>query len=145
MRSMNVVRALILALVVGYAAAGGISEAASARVQTGDASRLIGMPVRTPGGEDIGNIIDVVPGPEGHEAFAIVSYWVFADTQKRIAVPFDALTCEGQNCVLMGNREILDAAPMFIFESELAQHKLADDIYRYFGVQPYWTDEEIKR
>lgn len=142
MNKLNVRRVLILVLLVGCAAAGGL---ASARGETGTADRLIGMPVRTPGGEDIGSIIAVVPGPEGQEAFAVLGYWVFPDTQKRVAVPFGALACEEQYCILKTTRDSLDWAPAFVFEDELVQRDLAEDIYRYFGVQPYWTDEGTKR
>jgi hypothetical protein len=146
MRRLNVLTIFVLAFLVGCVGTGVIpNEKASARLETGDSRPFIGMPVRTPGGEDIGSIIDVVAGPEGHEAFAVLGYWVSTDTQKRTAVPFGALACEEQHCVLNATRESLDAAPVFVSEGELTQRELAEDIYRYFGVQPYWTDEGITR
>ena len=134
MRKLIVATWLMLTLFLGITGA-----------MTGSHEMLIGTSVRTPGGEDIGKIIDIVAGPEGQEAFAVLSYWVSADTQKRVAVPFGALTCEDQHCVLKTTRESLDSAPVFVFEGELAQRELAETIYRYFGVQPYWTNEGIKR
>jgi hypothetical protein len=37
----------------------------------------------------------------------------------------------------------LDSAPSFVWKEDLApEKKLAEDVYRYFGLQPYWTEEE---
>jgi hypothetical protein len=59
----------------------------------------------------------------------------------RVAVPFSALSCEGQKCILNASRETFDSAPTFVLEGDLAEQKLAEDIYRYFGLQPYWIEE----
>jgi sporulation protein YlmC with PRC-barrel domain len=107
--------------------------------ETVEVSKLIGMSVKNPQGEDVGRIINIVTGPEGRVAFAVLGYWISADTQKRVAVPFGALSCEEQDCVLNATKDTFDAAPIFVSEDDLAERKLAEDIYRYFGVQPYWT------
>ena len=106
--------------------------------------KLIGAMVWTPQGEYLGGIAEVVTGPEGHAAFAILSYEVAPDTQRRVAVPFGALVCEGQNCVLNASSEVLDSVPAFALDYDLAKPKLAEEIYRYFGLQPYWTEEEME-
>jgi len=113
--------------------------------ETVKASKLIGTSVKNLQGEDIGRIIDIVTGPEGRVAFAVLSYWISADTQKRVAVPFGALSCEEQDCVLNASKETFDTAPTFISEDDLAERNLAEDIYRYFGIQPYWTGEETQK
>jgi hypothetical protein len=41
-------------------------------------------------------------------------------------------------------REVLEAALIFITEDDLAERKLAEDIYRYFGVQPYWIEDIVR-
>ena len=48
---------------------------------------VFGAAVKSPKGENLGTIIDVVTGREGRAAFAILSYWISDDTQKRVAVP----------------------------------------------------------
>ena len=58
-----------------------------------------------------------------------------------LAVPFGTLSCAGQDCTLDSSYEKLASSPVFISKDELTERKLADDIYRYFGVQPYWTEE----
>jgi hypothetical protein len=113
--------------------------------EASEVSKLIGMTVRDPRGEDLGVITDIVTGPEGRVAFAVLSYWISADTQKRVAVPFGGLSCKEQTCILNASKEIFDSAPIFLSEDELAERKLAEDIYSYFGVQPYWTEEGIQK
>jgi hypothetical protein len=133
---------LSLALIFGYTAAKSMAhERMSKSGETAEVSKLIGTSVKNPQGEDLGTITEVVTGPEGRVAFAVLSYWIFDDTQKRVAVPFGALSYEEQNCFLNVRKETFDSAPTFVSEGDLAERKLAEDIYRYFGVQPYWTQE----
>jgi hypothetical protein len=96
-------------------------------------------------GEEIGKITDVVAGPEGRSAFVILSYEVSDDTRKEIAVPFGALSCTEQSCILNASREELDSAPFFVSKDDLAEPVTAEDIYRYFGVQPYWAEEGTEK
>jgi sporulation protein YlmC with PRC-barrel domain len=137
---------LALALIFGYAVpnmtASGIMEKSGKKSEV---SELLGKGVKNPKGEDLGTITDLVAGPGGHIAFAVVSYWISSDTQMRVAVPFDALSYEGQNCVLNTSKETLGFAPTFVLEGELAEQKVAEDIYRYFGLQPYWTEEGTQK
>jgi hypothetical protein len=133
---------LILGLIFGYAVAGSMgSEMMEKSGKTSEVSELLGKGVKNPGGEDLGIIIDIVTGPERRVAFAVLSYWVSTDVQMRVAVPFDALSCKGQKCILNASRETFDSAPSFVLEGDLAEQKLAEDIYRYFGIQPYWKEE----
>jgi len=146
MRRIMLATVLALSLIFGYTVAGPMAhEIKEKSGETSEVSNLLGKGVKNPQGEDLGTITDVVAGPEGRIAFAVLSYWISSDTQMRVAVPFDALSCEGQNCVLNTSRETFDSAPTFVLEGELAEQKLAEDIYRYFGVQPYWTEEGTQK
>ncbi len=139
MRRIMIVTALVLMLIFGYGVARSMAHEMMSK--SGETSELLGATVKNPEGEDLGIITDVVTGPEGRVAFAVLSFWVSADMQKRVAVPFGALSCEEQDCVLNASKDALDSAPTFVSEDDLAEPKLAEDIYRYFGVQPYWTEE----
>ena len=146
MRRMMLATALVLAIIFGYAATRSMAhEIISRTEETSEATKLLGTLVKNPRGEDLGTINDVVTGPEGRVAFAILSYWISDDTQKRVAVPFGGLSCEEQNCVLNVNKEAFDSAPTFVSEDDLVEPKLAEDIYRHFGIQPYWTGEETQK
>ena len=113
--------------------------------KSGETSELLGTTVKDSQGEDLGTITDVVTGPEGRVAFGVLTYWISDDTQKRVAVPFSTLSWEEQNCILNASKETLDSAPTFVSEDDLIEPKLAEDIYRYFGVQPYWTEEGTQK
>ncbi|OGP78015.1 MAG: hypothetical protein A2V86_15020 [Deltaproteobacteria bacterium RBG_16_49_23] len=137
---------LITALFFAYAVAH--STAQEMRLKNGETSevnKLFGALVQSPQGEYLGTIADVVTGPEGRIAFAVLSYWVSDDTQMRVSVPFGALSCEKLNCLLNAGKEALVSAPAFVSEEDLSVPKTAEDIYRYFGVQPYWTEEEAEK
>jgi hypothetical protein len=146
MKKIALIGVLVSALIFGYAVAKSMAhEIISNSGETSEVSKLIGTTIKDPQGEDLGIIIDVVTGPEGRTAFAILSYWISDDTQKRVAVPLGALSCKEQGCVLNASKDTLDSAPTFVSEDELAEPKLAEDIYRYFGVLPYWTEEGTQR
>ena len=134
---------LFLVLILGYAVA---KSAAHEMVSNaGQTSELLGMTVKNPQGEGLGTIAHIAAGPEGRVAFAVLSYWVSDDTQKRVAVPFGALSCGEQNCTLNSSKDTLDSAPTFVSEDDLAELRLAEEIYRYFGLQPYWTEEGAEK
>ncbi len=143
MRKIMLAIVLILALIFGFAVARSMAnEMMEKSVGT---SGLLGAGVKNLKGEDLGTITDVVRGPEGRIAFAVLTYWISDDTQRRVAVPSSALSCEEQNCVLNATRDKLASEPAYGSEDELAEPKVAEDIYKYFGLQPYWTEEGPQR
>jgi hypothetical protein len=143
MRRIMLGMVLLLVFIFLYKAGNSMSqEMVSKSEGTSKVSNLFGAAVINRRGKDLGTIIDVVVGPEGRVAFAVVSYWISADTQKRVAVPFGALSCKERKCVLNASRDTLDAAPIYVLEDYLTEPKLAEDIYRYFGVQPYWIGKD---
>jgi hypothetical protein len=146
MRKVMIATALVLALIFGYAVANSMAhEMMSKSGETSGVSKLLGTTIKDPQGQDLGRIIDIVTGPEGRVAFAVLSYWISDDTQERVAVPLGALSCEEQNCVLNASKETLESAPTFISGDDLAEPKMAAYIYRYFGVPPYWTEEGTEK
>ncbi len=143
MRRTMITVALVLGLIFEYPVAKSMAQEMVSK--DGETSELPGTMVKNPQGEVLGTIADVVTGPERHVAFVVLSYWVSDDTQKRVAIPFGALSCEGQNCILNASKDTLDFAPTLVLGDDLAVPKLAEDIYRYFGVQPYWTEEATEK
>jgi len=137
-----VIAALILVFVSGYLVIHSIAEEKAA--QNGgmsDAAKLIGMKVRNSQGEDLVIIGDVVQGPQKHISFAVLNYAMSDDTQMRIAVPFEAFSCGEQSCTLDVSRRTLNSAPVFAWDGDLSTPKEAEGMYRYFGIQPYWTEK----
>jgi len=146
MKRITLAVVLVSVLIFGY----GVVKAMAQEImpksgETSEASKLLGKSVKNSQGEDLGTITDVVTGPEGGVGFVVLKYWISDDTQKRVAVPFGRLSCKEQGCILNTSKEAFDSAPVFVFEEDLAEPKLAEEIYRYFGVQPYWTEEGAEK
>jgi sporulation protein YlmC with PRC-barrel domain len=114
--------------------------------ETCEIKNLVGASVKNPQGEDLGLIIDFVKDSNDRAVFAILvygDYETYGDFGKQVAIPFAALSCMEQNCILNASKDRLDSAPSFVWKEDLDPEKtLAEDIYRYFGLQPYWTEEE---
>lgn len=142
MNRIMIATAMILLFIFGFTLSGPMARGISSQDQE---VPLVGTTVRDSQREDIGKVIDIVRGPEGHAAFAIISYWVSDDTLKRVAVPLDALSCGEGTCLLHASRSSLESAPPLITESDLMGPKMAEDVYRYFGVQPYWTEDATEK
>jgi sporulation protein YlmC with PRC-barrel domain len=103
--------------------------------------QVIGMTVRTPEGQELGRVDDVVVDAHGKTVFAVLSHGGFMGMGgKLVAVPFGAVSFDKteRHLVLDATREKLDAAPAFRM-SALSNEKWAEEVYRYFGQQPFWT------
>ncbi len=129
--------ALSLVLIMGVGLGKPVAQSIS---KSRERPLLAGATVEDSRRDYLGEIVEVLTGPEGHVAFAVLRYWISDDTQARVAVPVEALSCEGQACVLQASREMLESAPPLISKDDLNDPKMAENIYRYFGVQPYWTE-----
>jgi sporulation protein YlmC with PRC-barrel domain len=108
-----------------------------------DVSKLIGMKVNNEQGENLGKIEDLVADSHGRIAFAILSYGgVLGMGETLVAVPFESLSYDSpwRLFVLNMSKEQLASAPKYEKRSDLANPKLAEDIYRFFGQQSYWTE-----
>lgn len=105
-------------------------------------SEMVGINVKNPQGDDLGRITDFVIDSQGQVAFAILSHGGFLRIgEKSVAIPFSALTYDrmGRHFVLDISKEKLASAPGFTLR-DLYNEKWAGDDYRYFGLQPYWTE-----
>ena len=106
-------------------------------------SALTGTHVKNLQGEYLGRISDFVLDHEGRIAFAIIAHGGFLGMGERsVAVPFHTLSY-GQKeryFTVDISRERFAAAP--IFDRHMLSRTWAEDAYRYFGLQPYWTEGE---
>jgi sporulation protein YlmC with PRC-barrel domain len=113
-------------------------------------SRLVGSDVKNLQGETLGEISDLVVDQGRHVAFAIVShgglggFWVkgeYTVPPKKIAVPFQAFKFDpqGRHATLDITKERLASAPSFD-KGILNNRDSAAEVYRYFGLQPYWGE-----
>jgi len=106
-----------------------------------EASKLVGSHVKNLQGEYLGRIDDFIIN-EDRIAFGILSRGGFLGMGgKLVAIPFGALSFEhtGGYFVLDISRDRLESAPEFD-RTRFAIPAWAEDIYRFFGLQPYWTE-----
>ena len=147
MRKVVFVTVLVFALTLGYAVVRSTAdEMLGESWFVSEATDLLGTRVNDSMGEHLGIISDFVKDPEGRISFAILTFGKYEDYGeggRLVAVPFDALSCSGQDYTLRSSYEQLASSPVFISKDELGNREMAGDIYRYFGLQPYWTEEEM--
>jgi len=109
------------------------------------ASRLLSEYLKNPEGEFLGRITDFLVDSNGRIEFAIVQVGlpeVGRDNQL-VVVPFSALSGpEGEYYVLNTTRETLVSAPRFDAGKDLSDRAFGESVYRYFGLQPSWTEQE---
>ena len=108
-------------------------------------SSLIGTSVHDPKGEYLGRISNFLIDPQGQVTFAIVSHGGFLRFgEKDVAVPYGAFSYDRNKRYFFMDvtRDKLNAAPAFT-SRDLYSEKWAEDMYRYFGKAPYWTEGEL--
>jgi sporulation protein YlmC with PRC-barrel domain len=104
-------------------------------------SELTGTIVKNPQGEYLGRTRDFVLDQEGRIAFAIIAQGGFLGMgEKRVAVPFHTMNYEHKERYFTVDisRERFAGAPAF--DRYMLSRTWAEDAYRYFGLQPYWTE-----
>jgi sporulation protein YlmC with PRC-barrel domain len=106
-------------------------------------SKVIGADFQLPYGRTMGKIDDlVIDSSDGHIAFLTLS-----DVEGRgglVAVPFNILSRGGENTFALNiTEDKLAAAPGFYEHTDMGNRAYAAGVYRFFGVQPYWTEGEM--
>ncbi len=103
-------------------------------------SELMGAPVRTSKGDDVGRINDLVIDFAKDQLVYSVLSDVGEKEGKMVAVPFSELSKGSRDTfTLQTTKEKLMDSPAFAW-TDMANRKYAEDIYRYYGVQPYWEE-----
>ena len=111
-----------------------------------DTTKLVGLMVKSPDGVTLGQIFDLLVDSEGHLDFAIIGQSGFEEFGGRmVAVPFRSLVISKEKSdeirvVLNADKEKFYEAPNW-GDKNLADRQQAAWVDRYFGVQPYWTEE----
>ena len=146
-------KTIIIALAVVFVFGLGFAVAKSHAVQmmgksgntAYEVSSLLGREVENPMGIAVGSIHDFVIDSHGHVGFVILNYNFPSEyapvSPKMVAVPFNAIRVEpGRKiAVLKFSGWKLEFAPEFA-KDDLNNHKWTENDFRYFGVQPYWTE-----
>ena len=149
MNKLLLVMTVFFVLSLGFATGSQARSMGQSGLTIYDSTRLIGLTVKSPDGVTLGQIFDLVVDSQGHVDFAIVSQPGFEEFPGRlVAVPFSSLMIsEGRfhqtRVVLNADKEKFYEAPDW-GDKNLADRQQAASLDRYFGVQPYWTEETGK-
>lgn len=108
-----------------------------------EVSKLLGSDVQNKQGEHLGTIKDFMLDSMGHIEFAILLQSNSEAGEGRyVAVPFDALSHGPAHSFLLDiTRERLTSAPSFEPKKAVGDSTYAEEVYRYFGLEPYWSDQ----
>lgn len=107
----------------------------------------MGREVTNMEGEHLGLVRDFLHDDEGRISFAIVSTGGFLGFRdKKVVVPYSALTYDAERqyfiCDVSAAR--FAEAPGFERREKLMDQASAEEVYRYFGQRPYWTEEHME-
>jgi sporulation protein YlmC with PRC-barrel domain len=104
---------------------------------------LIGATVQSKDQKEAARIGDlVIDSRYGRVAFLVLGRIAGRD-DSQVAVPFDELSMSGNAFVLNTTVEKLAAAPSFNESADMGNREYAARVYTFFGLQPYWTEEQI--
>ena len=109
------------------------------------AKKLIGDPVVSPRGEDLGKIEDLVIDPKtGRVDYAVLSFGGFLGVgDKLFAVPLEAMKMspEEKRFILDVDKERLKQAPGFDKNNwpEASDRAFGTKVYNYYGYEPRWS------
>jgi sporulation protein YlmC with PRC-barrel domain len=105
------------------------------------ATTLMGAPVQTSKREEVAQVNDLVIDFRNDQVVYSVLSDVGGSQGKMVAVPFSELSKSGRNAfTLHTTREKLVNSPAFT-ETDMTDRGYAENVYRYYGVQPYWEEK----
>ncbi len=103
--------------------------------------RLVGARVQSSDEKVTARILELVIDSRDGRVALLVLDRVPGNTTELVAVPFGELSMSGNAFVLNVTEDRLAAAPGLTGYADLSNRQYADSIYRFFGVQPYWTED----
>jgi len=109
--------------------------------------KMIGKDVKNSRGDHLGSVKDFIVDDQGRINFAILSHGGFLGIGATwVVVPYEALSFDGKgNFALNMSKDQLAAAPRFDNRgAHFSDRAWTDQVYRYYGVQPRWSDSESK-
>ena len=113
---------------------------------THDVGKMLGTGVTNRDGQKIAVVKDFVMDREGRIAFAILGYRGESGMENLVAVPYSILFYNETNKEYITGitKERLASAPKIHDTGDLAGHQFAGEVYRYFGVRPYWESADSR-
>ena len=113
---------------------------------------LVGTQVQTLDGDGVGTITDFIFDTNDRAVFAILYQGAYEDFDlaRHVAVPFGFLSImetepDHATVVINVDKETLFSAPAYDRNMETSWSDWGQDVYRYYGQEPYWTMEEFEK
>jgi sporulation protein YlmC with PRC-barrel domain len=104
---------------------------------------LMGSRVQSTDGTAAARINDlVIDSKDGRVAFVVLDS--VPGRTDRVAVPFSELSRSGDVFTFNTTGDKLAAAPAFNESADMSSREYAASVHRFFGVQPYWTEEQMR-
>jgi len=153
MKKLFALIGVVSLLALGFAMNSTATESMAPRgAMPSEVINLIGDQVQTPDGDVVGTITEFIFDTEGRAVFAILYQGTVEDfdVARHVAVPFGLLSITENEpahatVVVNADKEVLFAAPAYDRNTEMSWSDWGQDVYRYYGQQPYWTMEESER
>ena len=142
--------AVVSILSFGFVAGSHANSTARKGFTTYDTTKLIGLTVKARDGMQLGQITNLLADSNGHLDFAIVDVPGFEELGGRdVIIPFSPLMIskgksDKVSVVFNGDKEKFYGGPDWS-DTNLANMKQAASVYRYYGIQPYWTGAAEKQ
>ena len=113
-----------------------------------DVNLWIGKAVMNTQGDKLGNVKDFVRDSDGKISFAVVSHGGFLGIgERQTAVPYSALTFNKEKqyftCDISADQFV--NAPEIKDEARLQDRSFAEEVNRYFGEHPPWTEKSMDK
>jgi hypothetical protein len=111
-----------------------------------DTSLWFGKAVRNIQGDYLGTVKSFARDSDGKVSFAIVSHkFLFGLREQKVAIPLRDLTynAEKQYYTCAISQDQFNNAPEFKNTAQLRDRSFAGELDRYFGQQPYWTENSM--
>ena len=143
-RVLSIITVLSI-LSLGFVVGSHANSMAQSGFTTYRTDKMLGVPVKSRDGVQLGEIFDLVADSNAHVDFAIVGQPGFEEFPGRfVVVPMSTLTISKaqsgkMSVVFKPDKEKFYEGPDWGNEN-LANLKQAASVYRYYGIQPYWTE-----
>jgi sporulation protein YlmC with PRC-barrel domain len=114
------------------------------------ASTLTGDKVRSPDGDDLGQLEEIVIDLDsGRVSYAVLASGGFLGLgDKLFAIPWDMLSVDAENkeVIVDVSKETLENAPGFDKDNWPDTHDRSwvGDVYRYYGHDPFWEEDTVE-
>ena len=102
---------------------------------------LMGATAQSKDGKAVARIDDlVIDSKDGRVAFLVLDR-IPGRGDSQVAIPFGEMSMSGNAFFINTTKDRLAAAPSFNQDTDMNNLKWANNVYKFFGQKPYWSEE----